>query len=249
MKMNNQTMNDQEHYESVENTQQQDSKTESKEPVISFKHVDVCQGKRVILTDVNLEINKGEFVYIIGKTGSGKSNFLKMIYGDVNLTCGQLYVAGFNLQKIKFKNVQKLRRRLGIVFQDYQLLHDRTVYENLHFITTITDWKNKSERHQRIEDMLKLVGLQDKSHKMPHQLSGGEQQRVCIARALINKPLILLADEPTRNLDPESSYEIFTIFQQIAQQGTTVLIATHDYLIMNQIPAKFIQIENGKLIY
>ncbi|MDR1792967.1 MAG: ATP-binding cassette domain-containing protein [Bacteroidales bacterium] len=230
--------------QNVPNVEPQESQNET---VIVFEHVDVYQNKNVVLSDVNFEVRKGELVYIIGKTASGKSNLLKMMYGDIALISGQLRVAGFNMYKIKSKNIQNLRRHLGIVFQDYQLLPDRTVYENLYFVAKVSGWA-KEERKKRITEVLDTVGLTEKESKMPHQLSGGEQQRICIARALINNPLIILADEPTGNLDPETSYEIFDIFRHISLQGTTVLVATHDYLIINQIPARLLQIKDGKLI-
>ena len=217
-------------------------------PVISFKNADIYQHKNLILSDISFTVNTGELVYVVGKTGSGKSNLLKVMYGDLQVNSGEVEVAGYNIREIKNKNIQRLRRKLGIVFQDYQLLQDRCVYENLKFVTKVTGWKDKNLRHDRINEVLEMVGLKTKGHKMPHQLSGGEQQRVCIARALINKPEIILADEPTGNLDPESSYDIFNLFKEISQQGTAVLVATHDFLIINQIPSRVIQIIDGKLI-
>lgn len=218
------------------------------EPVVCLKHVDIFQQKTLILSDVSFLVNKGEFVYIVGKTGSGKSNLLKLMYGDVQASSGEVIVADYDMNKINTKNIQRLRRKLGIVFQDYQLLQDRSVYENLKFITKVTGWKDKHLRDERIMEVLEMVGLKTKGHKMPHQLSGGEQQRVCIARALINKPELILADEPTGNLDPESSYDIFYLLKQIAEEGTSVLIATHDFLIINQIPSRVLQISDGKVI-
>lgn len=216
-------------------------------PVIRLKNVDIFQQKILILSDVSFTINKGEFVYMVGKTGSGKSNLLKLMYGDVIPQNGEIEVVGYDMHKIKPKNIQRLRRKLGIVFQDYQLLQDRSVYENLKFVTKVTGWKDKNLRNERIEEVLDMVGLKTKGHKLPHQLSGGEQQRVCIARALINNPEIILADEPTGNLDPESSYDIFNLFKQISEKGTAVLVATHDFLIINQIPSRVIQIIDGKV--
>lgn len=220
---------------------------EANQPVIYISHADIYQGKNLILNDINLTVNRGEFVYVIGKTGSGKSNLLKLLYGDVPAVNGEVQVAGFNLRAIKSKHIQKLRRKLGIVFQDFQILQDRNVYENLKFITKVTGWKDKVARDERIEDILTMVGLKTKGYKMPHQLSGGELQRVCIARALINNPEIILADEPTGNLDPDTSYDIFALFRDIAKQGTSVLVATHDYLIINQIPSRVVKIEDGKV--
>jgi len=217
------------------------------QPIIRLKNVDIFQQKILILSDVSFTVHKGELVYMVGKTGSGKSNLLKLMYGDIVPTNGEIEVVGYDMHKIKAKNVQRLRRKLGIVFQDYQLLQDRSALDNLKFVTKVTGWKDKNLRNERIAEVLEMVGLQTKGHKMPHQLSGGEQQRVCIARALINKPDIILADEPTGNLDPESSYDIFNLFKQISQQGTAVLVATHDFLIINQIPSRVIQISNGKV--
>ena len=226
----------------------EDIEDTSNEPVVYLKNVDIFQQKILIVSDVSFTINRGEFVYVVGKTGSGKSNLLKLMYGDVQAASGEVQVAGYDMTKINTKNIQRLRRKLGIVFQDYQLLQDRNVYENLKFVTKVTGWKDKRLREERIEEVLEMVGLKTKGHKMPHQLSGGEQQRVCIARALINKPELILADEPTGNLDPESSYDIFYLLRQIAEEGTSVLIATHDFLIINQIPSRVLQIADGKVI-
>lgn len=220
----------------------------SAETIISLRHVDVCQKDILILSDVNLSINKGELVYIVGKTGSGKSHLLKLLYGEVPPANGEAMVAGFDMNSITSAKIQLLRRKLGIVFQDFQLLYDRSVYENLKFVTKVTGWKDKNKRDDRIIEVLDRVGLKTKGHKMPHQLSGGEQQRVCIARALVNYPEIILADEPTGNLDPETSYDIFNLFKEISAQGTPVLIATHDYLIVEKIPARVLFIEQGKVM-
>jgi len=215
--------------------------------VISLKDVDIYQHKILILSQVSFTVNKGELVYIVGKTGSGKSNLLKLLYGDVSPANGEIQVAGYDLKKVKSRHIQKLRRRLGIVFQDYQLLQDRSVDDNLRFIAKVTGWKDKKAIELRVREVLEMVDLKTKGHKMPHQLSGGEQQRVCIARALVNRPEIILADEPTGNLDPETSFDIFHLFRQIADSGTAVLVATHDYLIVNQIPSRLLQIKDGKL--
>ena len=218
------------------------------QPIISLKHVDIYQKDILILSDVNLSVEKGELVYIVGKTGGGKSSLLKLLYGEVAPHCGEAMVAGFDMNTVKPDQIQMLRRKLGIVFQDFQLLYDRSVYENLKFVTKVTGWKDKHKRDERIDEVLERVGLKTKGHKMPHQLSGGEQQRVCIARALVNYPDIILADEPTGNLDPETSYDIFRLFKEISEQGTPVLIATHDYLIVDKIPARVLFIEQGKVI-
>jgi cell division transport system ATP-binding protein len=216
-------------------------------PVISLKDADIYQHKTLILSKVSFTVNKGELVYVVGKTGSGKSNLLKLLYGDVAPVNGEIQVVGYNLMKMKSRHIQSLRRRLGIVFQDFQLLQDRSVDDNLRFIAKVTGWKNKKEIDARIKEVLEMVDLPTKRHQMPHQLSGGELQRVCIARALVNRPEIILADEPTGNLDPETSYDIFHLFRQIAQSGTAVLVATHDFLIVNQIPSRILQIKDGKL--
>lgn len=216
-------------------------------PIISIRHVDIYQKNILILSDVNLTVEKGELVYIVGKTGSGKSSLLKLLYGETPPHNGETMVAGFDMNRVKASQIQLLRRKLGIVFQDFQLLYDRSVYENLKFVTKVTGWKDKLKRDARIEEVLDRVGLKTKGHKMPHQLSGGEQQRVCIARALVNYPEIILADEPTGNLDPETSYDIFQLFKEISDQGTPVLIATHDYLIVDRIPARVLFIEQGKV--
>ena len=202
-----------------------------------------------ILTDVNFTVNDGEFVYIIGRVGGGKSSLLKTIYCELYIDEAETAtVLDVDLLTLKRRHVPSLRRQMGIVFQDFQLLYDRSVYENLRFVTKVTGWKDKNKRENRIMEVLERVGLKTKGHKMPHQLSGGEQQRVCIARALVNYPEIILADEPTGNLDPETSYDIFNLFKEISEQGTPVLIATHDYLIVEKIPARVLFIEQGKVL-
>ncbi len=220
---------------------------EAYRPIISLKHVDIYQKDILILSDVNLTVEKGELVYLVGKTGCGKSSLLKLLYGEVAPHSGDAMVAGFDMNRVRTDQIQMLRRKLGIVFQDFQLLYDRSVYENLKFVTKVTGWKDKHKRDDRIQEVLDRVGLKTKGHKMPHQLSGGEQQRVCIARALVNYPDIILADEPTGNLDPETSFDIFQLFKEISTQGTPVLIATHDYLIVDRVPARVLFIEQGKL--
>ena len=243
-----QSIENQEEIENVSEPIKEDiEKNELSSSIISLKDVDIYQHKTLILSQVSFTVDKGELVYVIGKTGSGKSNLLKLLYGDVAPVNGEIEVVGYNLMKVKSKHIQSLRRRLGIVFQDFQLLQDRSVDDNLRFIAKVTGWKNKKEIDARIAEVLEMVDLRTKGHKMPHQLSGGEQQRVCIARALVNRPEIILADEPTGNLDPETSYDIFYLFKQIAQSGTAVLVATHDFLIVNQIPSRILQIKDGKL--
>ena len=213
--------------------------------VINLQNVDVFQQKHLVLSNVNLEIAKGEFVFLIGQTGSGKSSLLKIIYGDLHIGNGNGEVAGFDLKNLAIKEVPFLRRKLGIVFQDFQLLSDRTVEQNLEFVLKATGWNDKNLINERIKDVLEKVGLRSKIKKMPHEISGGEQQRVVIARALLNNPAIILADEPTGNLDPDTSEEIVLLLKQISQSGTAVLMATHDYHIIRTFPSRIIKCETG----
>lgn len=213
--------------------------------VINLRKVDVFQQKHLVLSDVNLDIDKGEFVFLIGQTGSGKTSLLKIIYGDLHIGNGDGLVAGFDLKTLAIKDVPYLRRKLGIVFQDFQLLTDRTVEKNLEFVLKATGWNDKALIQERIKDVLEKVGLRSKIKKMPHELSGGEQQRVVIARALLNNPEIILADEPTGNLDPNTSEEIVLLLKQISQSGTAVLMATHDYHIIRTLPSRIIKCEGG----
>ena len=219
-----------------------------KEVVISLKNIDIYQRKILILPKITIQINKGEFVYLIGKTGTGKSSILKLLIADEKAYGEEARIAGYDLKKIKKRQIPYLRRKLGIVFQDYQLLADKTVIENLLFIMRASGWKNKNEMFQRAEDVLEMVGLETKDFKYPHQLSGGEQQRVCIARALLNNPEVILADEPSGNLDPLTSEDIFKLFHDINKKGTTVLIATHDFMMIDRFPSRTICIENNQLI-
>jgi cell division transport system ATP-binding protein len=216
--------------------------------VILLENVSVFQGQNLVLTNVDLKIDAGEFVYMIGETGSGKSSLLKLIYADIPTKEGTAVVAGYDLQKIKRKDIPMLRRKLGIVFQDFQLLTDRTVNENLYFVMRATGWKDKNEMQRRSQEVLESVKLGTKGSKMPHQLSGGEQQRVSIARALINKPAIILADEPTGNLDPNTSEEVVQILLDISKAGTAVLTSTHDYSLFNRFPSRTVSILDGHLI-
>ncbi len=216
--------------------------------VIKLQNTDIFQQKHLVLSDVNLEINQGEFVWLIGQTGSGKSSLLKILYGDLHLTNGEGHAGSFDLKKLANKDVPFLRRKLGIVFQDFQLLSDRTVEKNLEFVLKATGWKDKIKIAERTKDVLEKVGLRLKLRKMPHELSGGEQQRVVIARALLNEPEVILADEPTGNLDPDTSEEIVLLLKQISQSGTAVLVATHDYHIIRTFPSRIIKCENGKIL-
>jgi cell division transport system ATP-binding protein len=213
--------------------------------VIKLECIDVYQQKHLVLSNVNLHINPGEFVFLIGQTGSGKSSLLKIIYGDLHISNGNGLVAGFDLKKLSQKEVPYLRRKLGIVFQDFQLLTDRSIEQNLEFVMKATGWKDQKLISERILDVLEKVGLRSKIKKMPHELSGGEQQRVVIARALLNDPELILADEPTGNLDPETSEEIVTLLKQISQSGTAVLMASHDYHIIRTFPSRIIKCEAG----
>lgn len=218
------------------------------EPVVSLNDLSIFQKNNLILTNVNLSINTGEFVYLIGKTGSGKSSLLKTLYAELPATDGVAKVAGFDLRALKTKDVPYLRRKLGIVFQDFQLLSDRSVEDNLAFVLKATGWKNKPAISNRIIEVLEEVGLKGKRNKMPHQLSGGEQQRVSIARALLNEPLLILADEPTGNLDPETSNDIMRLLIRISEAGQAVLMATHNYNLIHKFPSRIIKCEEGAVI-
>lgn len=215
--------------------------------VINLEGVDIYQQKHLVLNNVNLEIKPGEFVFLIGQTGSGKSSLLKVIYGELHIANGEGQVAGFDLKNLTDKDVPFLRRKLGIVFQDFQLLTDRSVEENLEFVLKATGWKDKNLISTRILDVLEKVGLRSKVKKMPHELSGGEQQRVVIARALLNDPELILADEPTGNLDPDTSEDIVGLLKEISQSGTAVLMASHDYHIIRTFPSRIIKCEGGAI--
>lgn len=221
----------------------------SSNTIIELDNVSIYQKNILVLSNVSLKIGKGEFVYLIGKTGTGKSSLLKILYADLPLVEGEAKVVDFDLKKIRNKDVPHLRRRLGIVFQDFQLLTDRTVSDNLMFVMKATGWKDKKEIQAKLQDVLNKVGLGTKGFKMPHQLSGGEQQRVGIARALVNDPEIILADEPTGNLDPETSEGILKLLFDISNNGKAVLMATHDYSLFQKFPSRTIKCENGKLIH
>ncbi|MBX7205909.1 MAG: ATP-binding cassette domain-containing protein [Bacteroidia bacterium] len=219
-----------------------------KTQIISFQKVDIFQQKNLILDDVTFSVFQGEFCYLIGKTGSGKSSLLKTLYGEVPVTNGEATIAGTALHELKKKDIPFLRRKLGIVFQDFQLLTDRSVFKNLEFVLKATGWKKDDEIKSRIVEVLEKVGLATKDFKMPHELSGGEQQRVVIARAMLNNPEVILADEPTGNLDPETSDEIMKLLHQIASGGTAVIMATHDYRLIDKFNSRILKCENGRLI-
>ncbi len=219
----------------------------SSDPVVRVKEASIFQDHNTVLGDISFDIEKGEFVFLIGRTGSGKSSLLKTLYADLPLRLGDISVAGISIREIKNNEVPLLRRKIGIIFQDFQLFSDRTVGDNLTFVMKATGWKDGAKMKNRLAEVLMQVGLGSVEKKMPHQLSGGEQQRVVIARALINEPLILIADEPTGNLDPEVSSGILKIFQQINRSGTAVLMATHSYGLIKKFPARVIKCEDGKI--
>lgn len=216
--------------------------------VIELKNLSVAQGANVVLKDINITIERGEFLYLIGKTGSGKSSLLKVLYGEIEPHSGNAMVAGYQIEGLKRKEVPFLRRKLGIVFQDFQLLSDRSVNANLEFVLRATGWKNKQDIDFRIAEVLEKIHLASKGHKMPHELSGGEQQRVAVARALLNNPDIILADEPTGNLDPETSEEIVKLFIEIKNSGKTVIMATHDYSLFKRFTARTLKVDNGMVL-
>jgi len=216
--------------------------------VIDIENGMIAQRKNSVLRNVNLHVEKGQFFYVVGKTGSGKSSLLKTLYGELPLKEGKGTIAGFDLAKLKSRQIPFLRRKLGIVFQDFQLLPDRSVNQNLVFVMKATGWKDKKAMKARMEDVLEKVGLSDKGSSMPHELSGGEQQRVAIARALVNEPEIILADEPTGNLDPDTSENILHLLSDISMQGTAILMATHDTHLMDKYKSRTIRCEDGEVI-
>jgi len=217
------------------------------ETIISLDKVTVFQKHNMVLNNVHFSVRKGEFLYLLGKTGSGKSSLMKTLYCDVPLKQGEAKIVGFDLATISQRDIPYLRRKTGIVFQDFQLLYDRTVNENLHFVMKATGWKDRNKMQDRAQEVLDKVGLATKGHKMPHELSGGEQQRVSIARALLNDPEVILADEPTGNLDPETSEEIMRLLTKISETGTAVIVATHDMLVVSKFPARTLRCENGEV--
>ena len=215
--------------------------------VLYLKDAAIYQREALILSEVNVDIQKGEFVYLIGKTGTGKSSFMKTLYGDLPLTEGEGTIVDYDLRKLKEKDIPFLRRKLGVVFQDFKLLNDRNVNENLRFVLKATGWKDKASIDSKIEEVLHKVGMKTKGFKNPFQLSGGEQQRIAIARALLNDPDLILADEPTGNLDPQTSVEVMEVLQQISKNGKTILMATHDYALLLKYPSKTLKCDGQKV--
>jgi len=217
------------------------------ETILQLKDVAIFQKENLVLNDISLDVNKGEFVYLIGKTGSGKSSFMKTLYGDLPLNQGEGEIVGFDLKKLKEKDIPYLRRKLGIVFQDFKLLPDRNINNNLQFVLKATGWKDQVKMNARIEDVLDKVGMKTKGFKFPHELSGGEQQRIAIARALLNDAELILADEPTGNLDPQTSVEVMKVLQEINKAGRTILMATHDYALILKYPSKTLKCDGSKV--
>ncbi|MDT0644718.1 ATP-binding cassette domain-containing protein [Zunongwangia sp. F363] len=215
--------------------------------VLELKNAAIYQRESLILSEVDVTVNKGDFVYLIGKTGTGKSSFMKTLYGDLPLTEGEGHIVDFNLRTLKEKEIPYLRRKLGVVFQDFKLLTDRNINDNLQFVLRATGWKDKSAMEKRIEEVLNKVGMKTKGFKYPYQLSGGEQQRVAIARALLNDPELILADEPTGNLDPQTSVEVMEVLQEISKNGNTILMATHDYALLLKYPSKTLKCDGQRV--
>lgn len=215
--------------------------------IASLKNVNIFQEQNMILKNVSLEVNRGDFIYVIGKTGSGKSSFMKTLYADLPLTEGDGSIVDFDLAKLKEKDIPYLRRKIGIVFQDFKLLPDRSIFDNLEFVLKATGWIEKAEMKQKIDEVMEKVGMKSMLHKMPHQLSGGEQQRVAIARALLNDPELILADEPTGNLDPQTSVEVMEVLRKINQNGKTIIMCTHDYALIMKFPSKTLKCEDSTI--
>ncbi|AWH86723.1 phosphonate ABC transporter ATP-binding protein [Flavobacterium album] len=217
------------------------------QPVLSLQNVTIYQDSNAVLSDISLEVNHGEFLYLIGKTGSGKSSFMKLLYADLKLKEGEGSFVDYDLKTLKERDIPYLRRKIGIVFQDFKLLPDRSVFDNLHFVLKATGWSDKEEMKVKIDEVLDKVGMRNVSNKMPHQLSGGEQQRIAVARALLNDPEVILADEPTGNLDPQTSVEVMQLLREINQNGKTIIIATHDYALLMKFPSKTLKCEDGTI--
>jgi cell division transport system ATP-binding protein len=217
------------------------------QPVLSLQNVTIFQENNAVLSSINLEVNHGEFLYIIGKTGSGKSSLMKTLYGDLKLKEGSGEFVEYDLAKLRERDIPYLRRKIGIVFQDFKLLPDRSVQENLLFVLKATGWKEKQEMNVKINEVLDKVGMKSAANKMPHQLSGGEQQRIAVGRALLNDPEVILADEPTGNLDPQTSVEVMQLLREINQNGKTIIMATHDYALIMKFPGKTLKCDNGTL--
>jgi len=217
------------------------------QPVLTLQNASIYQRENLVLSNVSVTINKGEFVYLIGKTGTGKSSFMKTLYGDLPLTEGLGTIVGYDLSTLKEKEIPFLRRKLGVVFQDFKLLNDRTVKDNLLFVLNATGWTDKTKMDQKIDEVLEKVGMKTKSFKYPYQLSGGEQQRIAIARALLNDPELILADEPTGNLDPQTSVEVMEVLKEINANGNTILMATHDYALLLKYPSKTLKCDDNQI--
>ena len=215
--------------------------------ILSFSDADIIQNRKIILSKVSIDVLPGEFVFLIGRTGTGKSSLIKTIYGDLELKEGLGHVVGFDLTRIKNKDISMLRKSIGVVFQDFKLLPDRNIYKNLQFVLRATGWKNSKEIDSRIEKVIEMVGIKINTNKFPSELSGGEQQRIAIARALLNKPNLIIADEPTGNLDPQTSQEIMLLFKSLHKQGITILMATHDYNMIVKFPGRIFKCEDGKV--
>lgn len=215
--------------------------------VLEYRDVTIRRAENVIIRHTDLQINAGDLVYLIGRVGSGKSTLLKTIYADVPISDGEAHFGKFDLRRIKRRQIPYLRREMGIIFQDFRLMHDRTIEDNLSFVLRATGWSDKREINHRIEEVLEKVGMEHKGYKLPHELSGGEQQRMVIARALLNKPKLILADEPTGNLDPETGDQIFQLFRKITEGGTAVIMSTHNYEMMRKYPSRILKIEDEQL--